>query len=400
MGLILSTDNVVAFLKQRNVCLPDFNVTDPILTKESKNFNLVVKSSSEKSFLVKQNRVNRDGKTSGNLFSEWIVQDLINNFSELASIQPIVSEVLLFDQENSIIVSIFYDQYVALDDYYEACQSYHPKIAKAIGTNLASIHCSTYQRKEYRDFLGKHCNLEKAKKAPSFIKRLNCLSPSVFGEICPDGLEFYKQYQRFPSLNQAVIELYDHLQPACLTHNDLTLDNFIIDPQIDLSLDVVDIRSEQIKIIDWEFNFWADPAEDLGMLISQYLSEWLNSLVADPCLDLNTVLNLAACPLEKIKPSLEAFMTGYLNAFPEILLHRSDFVNRVVQFAGTGIINRLSYYVEYHYYFGNEELCKLQVAKNLICDPDAGAKSLFGNAVIELVKDIQSKTVANSEIAV
>ncbi|MGF1600579.1 MAG: phosphotransferase family protein [Thermosynechococcaceae cyanobacterium] len=399
MGLILSADNVVAFLKQSNVCSLDFQPIYPIITKESKNFNLVVRSALDKSFIVKQNRVNHEGKTSGNLFSEWIVQDLLNHFGDLRTIQPLMSEVVSFDRENSTIVSVFYDQYMALDDYYESHQSYHPKIADTIGVNLAKIHRATYQNQKYRDFLGRHCNLARAKELPRFIERLNNLSPSIFSESCPDGLDFYKLYQRFPSLNDTIVELYEHLQPSCLTHKDLTLDNFIVDSQIDLSLDAIDIRPEQIKIIDWEFNFWADPAEDLGMLVSQYLSEWLTSLVADPSLDLKTILSLATCPLEAITPSLEALLLGYLKAFPELLQHRSDFVNRVVQFAGIGIISRLSYYVEYHYYFGNEDICKLQVAKNLICAPEQAVENLFGNAVAECTNFLQSKPIASSKVA-
>ena len=396
MGLILSAENIVDFLKQQNVCPPDFQPTMPIISKESKNFNLVVQSSDQPSFLVKQNRVDREGKTSGHLITEWLVQELINNFSNLALIQPLISQVLLFDQPNSILVSVFYDDYIALDDYYETCSNYHPKIAETIGVNLAQIHRATYQQQQQREFLSPYLRFDEFKKLPSFIRRLNSPSPSIFGEICPDGLAFYKLYQRFPSLNQAVIELYDHIELACLTHNDLTLDNFIIDTQLDLDAETINIKPEQLKIIDWEFFYWGDPAADLGMLVSQYLAEWLNSLVADRNLDLNTTLSLATCPLEKIIPSLEALLRGYLTTFPEILKHRSDFVKRIVQFAGIGIIDRLSYYVEYHHHFDNEALCKLQVAKNLLCYPEKGIQTIFTISEEELINHFQPKILSLS----
>ena len=214
MGLILSAENVIEFLKQQNICPPDFQPTVPVICMESKNFNLVVQSRDCQSFLVKQNRVDSQGRTSGRLITEWLVQELINNFGNLASIQPLISEVVLFDRTNSILVSVFYDEYIALNNYYETHNSYHPQIASTIGVNLAQIHRATYQEQQYREFLGRYSKLDKAKRPPSFIRSLNSLSPSIFGEICPDGLDFYKLYQRFPSLNQAVIELYDHIQPA------------------------------------------------------------------------------------------------------------------------------------------------------------------------------------------
>jgi hypothetical protein len=120
------------------------------------------------------------------------------------------------------------------------------------------------------------------------------------------------------------------------------------------------------------------------MLVSQYLAEWLNSFVADSNLELNTILSLATCPLETITPSLEALLRGYLGIFPEILTERPDFISRIVQFAGIGIIDRLTYYVEYHYPFDNQALCKLQVAKNLLCNPEHGVETVFGNMAVEL----------------
>ena len=397
MGLILSAENIVDFLKQQNIYPPDFQPTAPIICKESKNYNLVVPSSERPSYLVKQNRVDSKGKTSGHLITEWLVQELINNFSDLALIQPLMSEVVLFDRPNSILVSVFYDNYIALDDYYETRNSYHSQIAQTIGVNLAQIHYATYQQQLQREFLSPYLRFDAAKKLPSFIKRLNNPSPSIFGEICPDGLEFYRLYQRFPSFHQAVVELHENIQPACLTHNDLTLDNFIIDKQLDLDVNSVEIRPEQIKIIDWEFFFWGDPAVDLGMLVSQYLGEWLDSLVADRNLDLNTTLSLATCPLEKITPSLQALLKGYLTTFPEILQDRSDFISRIIQFAGMGIMNRLSYYVEYHYQFDNEALCKLQVAKNLLCYPEKGIKTIFGTTEEELINNFYPQVLtANS----
>jgi len=382
MGLVLSDENVVSFLKKQKICSTDFQPTAPITCKASRNFNLVVQSKNGSSFLVKQGRVNAQGKISGMLALEWLVQKLINDFSDLAPIQPLISEVVLFDPSNSILVSVFYDDYIALDEYYKNNSDYHPQIAQIIGANLGQIHRSTYQKPEIKNLLSQHFDLERAKRPPHFIRKLNSLSPSIFSEICPDGLDFYKLYQRFPSLNQAVQELYDHIKPSCLTHNDLTLDNFIVDPKVDT--DLTNIEPARIKIIDWESIYWADPAADLGMLVSQYLGEWLSSFIADPNLELNTILGLATCPLEKITPSLKGLLRGYLATFPEILADRPDFVSRIVQFAGIGIIDRLTHYIEYHYPFDNQALCKLQVAKNLLCNPEKGVEIVFGNLEAEL----------------
>lgn len=386
MELILSSENVVDFLKEHTLCSLDFQPVAPIARQEGTNFNLVVKSVDPRSFLVKQNRVANDGRTFGSLAAEWLVQETIDNFSSLSEIQPLVSKVVLFDRPNGILVSIFYDDFIALDRLYQAKMSFDPRIARIMGKNIAVIHGASYRQQQQREFLARYIKLDEVDLRPNFVRRLNNLDPSVFTRICPDGMAFYRLYQRFPSFEQAVNELYEQIQPTCLIHNDLTLDNFILDRRVDLDSDSMEIEPEQLKIIDWERITWGDPAVDLGMVISEYVGGiWLGNLIAEGNLDINTMLSLAIFPLETITPSLKAFLQGYLAQFPQIASDRPDFLRRVVQFTGIGILNRLSYHVEHHYPFHNNSLCKLQVAKNLLCCPQQGIETIFGATEAELL---------------
>ena len=385
MVLILSSQNVVNFLIEHKICSPDFQPAVPVIRTEGTNFNLIVKSVDSPHFLVKQNRLNSQGNTSASLSVEWVVQKLVNNFSDLAAIQPFISQVVFLDWSNQILVAIFYDNYHALNRFYETRQNFEPKIARVLGMNIARIHRTSYQQQQQREFLGRYLSLNDEDKRPNFIKRLQNLNPSLFARICPDGLDFYRLYQRFPSLDRAISELYEHIQPSCLIHNDLTIDNFIVDTQIDFNSDSVEIKPEQIKIIDWERIDWGDPAVDLGMILAEYIGGiWLGSLVSDRNIDINTMLRLATVPLETLIPSLQALMQGYLTQFPEIISDRSDFISRVVQFAGIGILDRLSYYVEHHYPFHNNSLFKLQVAKNLLCSPRQQIETIFGVSEAQL----------------
>ena len=377
MKFALSSGNVVSFLKEHILCSSDFQPDAPITLKEGTNFNLVVKSVHGRDLMVKQNRF-CDRQKIGSLPVEWVVQELINSFECLAHLQPLVSEVVFIDWSNSILVSVFYDNYLSLDRFDRVRESFAPKVSYILGGNLAKIHSATYRQQAHLDFLRHYLKLDTVNKQPNFIQRLTKLDTSIWGKICPDGFAFYKLYQRFPSLNQAVIELFENIQPSCLIHNDLTLDNFIIDSQINLNLDSVEIAPEQIKIIDWERIDWGDPAVDLGMFISEYIGGiWLGSLISDRHLDLNMMLNTAKFPLEAISPCLKAFIQGYLIQFPQIAIERTDFIRRVVQFVGIGILNRLTYYVEHHYPFDNNSICKLQVAKNLLCYPQQSIETIF-----------------------
>lgn len=382
MQFILSSENVVDFLKQHQICAPDFQPAVPITCEEGTNFNLVVKSKAERDLLVKQNRLDSQGKGYTRLPAEWIVQSLVNTFS--LEIQPLISEVLWLDSANHILVAVFYDRHLSLDRYYAQNEAFPSQIAGILGSNLARIHRATYQQEQQREFIGRYLHLE-ADRLPGFVRRLNNLDPGIFAKVCTDGLEFYRLYQRFPSLNQAVLELFATIEPSCLIHNDLTLDNFIVDASV--TPNSIEIKPEQVKIIDWERSKWGDPAVDLGMVVAEYVGGiWLGNLVVDRHLDLNTTLSLATYPLETLVPSLQAFLQGYLAQFPKIIRDRPNFIRQVVQFAGIGILNRLSYYVEHHYYFQNNSICKLQVAKNLLCSPQASISTVFGKTETELIE--------------
>jgi thiamine kinase-like enzyme len=59
-------------------------------------------------------------------------------------------------------------------------------------------------------------------------------------------LQFFRLYQRFPSLTQAIADLGRSSVPSWLIHNDLKLNNLLLD------LDWQRPESQIIKLIDWE----------------------------------------------------------------------------------------------------------------------------------------------------
>jgi hypothetical protein len=90
-----------------------------------------------------------------------------------------------------------------------------------------------------------------------------------------------------------------------------------------------------------------DPAFDLGTIIADYLTFWLSSLVVSTSIDVETALRLATTPLELLQPSIAAIIRAYFNTFPEIIKRRPDFLRRVVQFTGFGLIETIQAKLQY-----------------------------------------------------
>ena len=383
MTFSLSTNNVLEYLVTQKICTKLEPKPSEIELKEAKNFNLLLNWQSGRKLLVKQERINREGKTIGEFFNEWRLQELLQQFPELNHIRTLISEVLHFDKNYSIIVFNYLDKYFDLTDLYTEKEEFPTTIASLIGKVLSTIHRTTFNNQEYQNFFLEDSEDIVVNEALHLSLGLEQISPEIFGHIPADGIKFLVLYQRYDSLGKAILDLSAAFNPCCVTHNDLKLNNILLHnnwEQDNFSQDEISL----IRFIDWERSSWGDPASDLGTVISSYLQFWLGSLVVSKSININESLSLAVIPLEKIQPSITAVTQAYFDNFPEIIQHRPDFLKRVVQFAGLALINRIQAMLHYEKSFGNAGICMLQVAKSLLCRPEQSIYTVFGVTEAEL----------------
>jgi len=385
MTLLLNSENVFKYLLGLNICTQKESNLSQIELKFAKNFNLLLSLHDGRKLLVKQERHNREGKTAGEFLNEWRIQEFLQRFTELSHIRPLLSEVLHFNENHSIIVFNYLDKYRDLADFYARENIYPVEIATEIGATLATIHRATLNRQEYQDFFSDNPEGVPIDQTPKFIRGLERISPEVFGQVPADGLKFFALYQRYDSLGKAISELATAFNPCCLTHNDLKLNNILLHNDWEQALSNAEQSSNSvIRLIDWERGNWGDPAFDLGMLIASYLQIWLSSLVVSKSIEIEESLRLAMTPLDQLQPSIAALTRAYLGNFPEILEHRPDFLRRVVQFSGLALIQQIQAILQYQKSFGNTGICMLQVAKTLLCRPEQSIPTVFGVAEAEL----------------
>lgn len=378
MTLLLSSQNVGDYLVKLGLCTQSDQHTLKIDPLVAKNFNLLVSFPDEHKLLVKQERHNQEGKTAGEFLQEWRIQEFLHRFPEQQHLGNFLSSILHFDREHSILVFNYLDDYRDLADFCGKENVFPTEIASTIGTNLASIHRATFNNQDYQKFFSDNTEEKQANMVPSFIHSLERIPPEIFGLVPADGLKFFALYQRYDSLGQAIAELGNAFIPCCLTHNDLKLNNIL------LHKDWANSHDNIVRLIDWERSAWGDPAFDLGMLIASYLQMWLGSLVISQALTIEESLRLANSPLDAIQPAIAALSIAYLENFPEILQHRPDFWQRVVQFSGLALIQQIQAMIQYQKSFGNAGICMLQVAKSLLCRPKQSMTTVFGTAATVL----------------
>ena len=372
MSFIISSANIFQYLSDHGICDLQDQELSKIELKPAKNFNLLITLPDQRQILVKQERHDRDGKTLGEFKDEWKIHDFCQQFPEITYLRAYLSEAIYFDLENSIIVFNYLTEYQDLSEFYGKNHEFPTEIAELIGKNLATVHTATINKINYQQFF--HHDL----KSPNISKGLDKITPEIFGQIPADGLKFFALYQRYDNLGKAIAELNQTFIPCCLTHNDLKLNNILLSTNWETEIEN-QFRSKTIlRLIDWERGNWGDPAYDLGMLIASYLQIWLYSIVPSKSIPIEECLRLAAIPLSMIQPSLSALINGYLANFPDILEGRPNFLELVMQFTGLALIRAIQAKLQYEKTFGNSGICILQVAKSLLCRPQASITTILG----------------------
>ncbi|MEH2451949.1 phosphotransferase family protein [Nostoc sp.] len=385
MVLSLSSHNVIQYLQDAGLCSSEDGASDKSeLPGSSKNnFNLLVTLADNRKLLIKQERnVNNKDAAPHDLFQEWLFHQLLQQFPVLGNISAIAPLVVHFDEENSILVRNYLSEYLELAVFYHNNDIFPQQIASAIGTTLAGLHRATYNRREYRDFMATAPQGEFRYGFYNPAQGVESIGPEIFGTVPTDALKFYLLYQQSESLESAIADLAYDWNPCCLTHNDLKLNNILVHSRWEK------LDNCLVRLIDWEACSWGDPAFDLGTLLASYLGIWLNSLVVDPTIELEESLHLALTPLEILQPSIVALIRAYINAFPMILEYRSDFILRVIQFAGLALIHQIQDMITCQKSFNNADICMLQVAKSLLTMPQQAILTIFGISESEILNPV------------
>lgn len=373
MKFVLSSQNVFNYLIEHSLCSSQDEEESQIEVKFAKNFNLLLSLPNSRKLLVKQEARDQDGNIPGEFFREWRIHQFLKQFPELTQIRSWISEGVHFNEEDFILVFNYLDDYVDVMDFYLRENKFSPEIATAISKVLATIHHLTFENPVYKEFFLQKYDSQLPDVFPRMIRNLERISPEIFGSVPSDGLKFFTLYQRYDYLGKAIADLGNSLTPCCVTHNDLKLNNIL------LSNNWQDVSPDSmVRLIDWERCNWGDPAFDLGALVGSYLQLWLNSLVTSKAMSIDESLRMAAIPLEQIQPSLAAVINSYFAHFPEILQHRPNFLNQVVQFSGWSLISAIQARLQYQKSFGNTGICMLQVAKSLLCRPQSSIQTIFG----------------------
>lgn len=129
----------------------------------------------------------------------------------------------------------------------------------------------------------------------------------------------------------------------------------------------------QVTLVDWEFAGPGDPAWDVGCLLAEYADLWLASVPMLPNASEEELVALARVPLALLHPAIRGVWEGFVAAAPG-----SPDLLRCITAAGAALVQLAFAIGQDATSLGSSMLLRLQLAANILRDPEHAAAAIFG----------------------
>ncbi len=325
--VFLTAQNVFGYLERKRLATPADLVHGAyeVRTAARRNRNLRVRSG-HRAFLIKQCR-HWDDDHLQSLACEARCYWLAANDPAFVLLQGFLPACHGWDPGNSILILdlLPHQPLPERDDLLS------PHWAASLSRRLAEWHQSVSAVAEDYDFPG---------NPPPWLS-----SPPEDSPDLPSGRrELLRAIDSFPEFRTALAAAVQYWTASTLIHGDLKLDNCLCD-------------GREIRIVDWEMCSFGDPLWDLASLAQSYWNLWVNQP--------------DRYPLSQVQPALRSLVEAYpgpLNLETLVRFGGARMLQSAFEAVGEGAkLNALSVRL-------------MQAALNLLRDPHAAARELFGIA--------------------
>jgi aminoglycoside phosphotransferase (APT) family kinase protein len=158
--------------------------------------------------------------------------------------------------------------------------------------------------------------------------------------------------------------------PSAILHGDVRWDNFVVRLAGD--------EGSAVAVVDWERAGPGDPCWDLGCVLAQPLSAWLNSIPTTGADPPERFPELARHPIESMWPLLRGFWAAYGDASGLDSGALAGCLARATRFAGAWLVQSAIEMSQDIAEVASPVILHLQLALNVIARPTEAAEELLG----------------------
>jgi len=171
--------------------------------------------------------------------------------------------------------------------------------------------------------------------------------------------------------NEAMIDRLNRLGKVgyekALVHGDLRWDNCLATAAPGSR------RRTRVLLVDWELAGPGESGLDVGTVFGEYLSAWVGSIPIVEISDPGRLLSHAKYPLRRMQPAISAFWSAYCRAAKS-----PPQLRRVVELAAVRLLQTAVERAQVLSEPSAHLVLLLQVADNILQQPDAAAVTLLG----------------------
>ena len=229
--------------------------------------------------------------------------------------------------------------------------------ARALGRGLAGLHRHAVDRVGDQPTDGERMwALQFAEPPLELIRDLSAGAQDLVARL-----------QANPAMIDRLTGLRDHDHQDVFVHGDLRWENCLAVAAPGSR------RRTRTLLIDWELAGRGEAALDVGTVIAEYLSAWVESI---PIVEVGTpgrLLSLARYPLRRMQPAIGAFWSAYraTSSTPPAL-------RRVLDMAAVRLVNTAVERAQVLAAPSAHLVMLLQLAENVLREPERAAHTLLG----------------------
>ncbi len=315
------------FANPRDVVSGHFTVRG--LSRRNRNFRV---TSGAREYLVKQvKKWDPDGRAS--LQREAAVYWQTRTNPCLQPVAALAPQCHAWDPRNAVLILEYLPGHAEL---YDLPDRFAPDLALLAGQAMGNFHRSMRSREYMALFPA---------DAP-WQMSMHETNDADLAEESAGRREFIRALKKYPAFGPALERLRPEWRAESVIQGDWKLDNCLISPERD-----------RLRLVDWEFAGWGDPAWDLGTLLQSYWNFW----VRWP----------SEYRIEEIQPALRAALVGYA---------QPDVAERAVAFAGARMLQTAFEHLEKQETMTAEAVRLMQSSLNILTRPEWAARQLLGTA--------------------
>jgi Ser/Thr protein kinase RdoA (MazF antagonist) len=368
--MTLTVDNATPYLVSRGLVsvasIVDGDYT--VIDSARRNRNLKVVCEGAPSYLVKQPDRNEPGSEQ-TIRLEAGFYELCQTWERARGMQAVVPRLFAFYPDDGVLVIELLRDAVPLWQHYTASDAEHFPIeaAAALGRALGVFHatfrgCSPADHRLLSG-LGAH--------AP-WILWVHKPGPDILERISSANLETLKILQKEPRLSLRLDELRKAWCVVSLVHNDVKGENVLVRAGGGAA------PGPDVRIVDWELLQFGDPAWDVGAVFHDFLLFWIASMPLSATRTPEEMLQEAQYPLTAMQPAIRACWREYRRSFPLGADEGAGFLSRAVRYAAARLIQSAYERAQGAAVLPNQSVVSLQLAANILADPDAALLHLLG----------------------